>query len=89
VPSILDPSFVYTSAAKTDIRQTFARVRAELAAASVEQIEAAPAPRDDRPEWLQALNADERADLERVRLARHEQDWNRGYFDRDDFDARR
>lgn len=30
--SILDPNFRYTSAAKTDIRKTFNRVRREMAA---------------------------------------------------------
>lgn len=33
--SILDPAFVYVPAARTDIRATFARLRAEQQAATV------------------------------------------------------
>jgi hypothetical protein len=72
--SILDPAFVYTSAARTDIRQTFRRERERLAAAS------APPPRvllgaEDMdaadlhprlPAWMKAHAADEAADLRRA-----------------------
>jgi hypothetical protein len=33
-PSLSNPSFKYTSSAKTDIRKTFARIRREMAEAA-------------------------------------------------------
>jgi hypothetical protein len=71
MPSILDPSFRYTPSANTDIRRTFERERARIAAEKA----AVPSPRellgadDLHPRltsWLEAHAADERADLERA-----------------------
>jgi hypothetical protein len=48
--SILDPTFVYTPAVKTDLRETFRRVRAEQAqAAEREQADKAEAAQKVAP----------------------------------------
>jgi hypothetical protein len=71
MPNILDPRFNYVPAARTDIRETFARERARLAAEKA----AVPSPRellgadDLHPRltsWLAAHAADEQADLARA-----------------------
>lgn len=52
--SILDPTFRYVSAASTDLRKTFARVRREQAqeaarrAPAKSQVRVLPIPRKDR-----------------------------------------
>jgi hypothetical protein len=71
MPSILDPSFKYVPAAQTDIRRTFAKARAELALRQppAEEPRALLGAADLHPAlpgWMQALSADERADLERA-----------------------
>jgi hypothetical protein len=74
MPSILDPSFKYTPSARTDIRKTFRKEQARIAAEKA----AVPTPRellgadDLHPRltsWLEAHAADEKADL--LRAARY------------------
>lgn len=57
--NILNPAFRYVPAHATDIRQTFARVRAQQQLRQQEQ-------KDDVPYWFRAHAADEAADLERA-----------------------
>ena len=52
--SILDPTFRYINAARTDIRATFARIRREQKASQA------------KPAWHAAIAADEAADFKRA-----------------------